>query len=378
MARLSSNLVQGMMNPSYAGRLSDSITGGVADIQAGYEQRKTRQAKESMTQIMLNGDLSDPNVKNSMTAVAAQMGQDPSMATDMIEQGQKAQRAEEDQRLQKETFKMNKAKHDYVMASNKEADSLKKATEQATARISKQPEKMEEIIAGLPPEQQSSVRAAVIEKMQFDTTVMEYSEKAKGKVPFSPDIVSAMAETEGMEEPLRVYEKMKTQYPQGAKKLLLSQYEKVRNNNMMMGRTTSQRNKPLSSTEVKQADTYVDQVWSREKSNWGHIKDIFTPGASPDPEVLKAAVSKRLAYLKRDPNFDPTPEAVDNLFIEVAREHMPEVLAEGEGVQKVQRADDQSEEVDLSGYDAQTQANIRTTAEKHNMSIADVIAKMNK
>ena len=98
MAKLSSNLVQGLMNPSYAGRLGDSIVGGVADIQAGVEKKKNRHAKESMTQMMLNGDMNDPNMQNSMTAVASQMGQDPSMATDMIDAGKAAQQNEENQK----------------------------------------------------------------------------------------------------------------------------------------------------------------------------------------------------------------------------------------------------------------------------------------
>jgi hypothetical protein len=319
------------MNPAYAGRLSDSITGGVADIQAGYQQRRAREAKESMTQIMLNGDLSDPRVQNSMTAVASQMGQDPTIATDMIEQGQAAQRREEDQAQQKAAFKMQVAKHDYTMKTAKEADELKKATAVAAARISKQPEKMEEIIAGLPVEQQSAVRTAVIEKMEFETSVMQYNEEAKGKTTFSTETLEAMAETEGMADPLAVYEKMKTQYPQGAKKLLLKQYEAVRQNEMMIGRSTAQRNKPLTSTETKNAMAYVDKVFDRSKT----LGSMFSGAmpwndATPDPEALKAAVAKRLAYKKRDPEYDPTPEAVDQIFIDVAREHMPSVLSEEE------------------------------------------------
>lgn len=331
MARLSSTLVQGMMNPTYAGRLGNAVEGGFNAIQQGYAQKRQRHAQESMTQIMNNGDLSDPNVVNSMAAVAQQMGQDPSMATDMVEQGRAAKRLQEDQTMQKETFRQNKAKYDFTMRQAEEKEAAKKAAQVATARISKNPEKMEEIISSLPQEHQASARAAVVEKMEFDMSVAEYHEKAKGKTPFSQDTLEAMAATDGMEDALAVYNKMRKEFPQGAKRLLLKQYEAVRQNEMMMGRTQAQRNRPLTTTELKTATEYVKSVeMTPDRGWWENTKSWYkqATGDEVDPEVFQAAVAKRLAFKSRDESYDPTPEAVQAIYKEIVEEMGDEKPAE--------------------------------------------------
>lgn len=295
MARLSQGLIQGLINPGYQDKLGKAVSGGMLGISDAFDERRGRQAEESVNAILTNSDISDPRVQESVQAVYSQMGQDPGEAMEKIKAGQVERRAQAAEQRAIENQAQGKAYHELRMGQAAEAEQAKKARAVALAKFQKGGSP-EDIVASMPPEFREEGMAAIQNHATWQSTMSDLSEKAEGKVPFDEATLEAIAATPGMENSMEAYKKMSKTHPQAAKRVLLKQWETAH----YAGLRSSGQRKSVPEAKINRYRKYVDTL------------DFNPSWFSGDgiPKGMKEALAVELARREHeDPQFDPTPDA---------------------------------------------------------------------
>lgn len=341
-----------MMAPAYSNNLAGAVAGGFKGIQDAFQARDERHGMESMLAIANNADASDPNVANSISAVASQMGLDPRLAQgvikdDLAEQRRAAQEqrqvdsaqrevdrlemAKEQASRQQETREEQKAVFEYTMKSKQKQDEETKAAQLAVAEVTAKPEDEERIISSLPPEHQGAARQAIADKQQMVAQKEEYKQYVKDGEPFKDSVLTEMEKTPGMEHAISAYNKQVGDNPRRANAILLKQWEKAKDTELFNMRDKDVANKPLAEWEMEFATEAIkgvipDPKWWRNDND----EDLAIRGALArsvaemnrkgpvTPTQIKAEL-ERLKSLKPDTNpntdnatelvtTDPTPE----------------------------------------------------------------------
>ena len=247
----------------------------------------------------LDPTLAQGVIKDDMTQQRLQ-NQEQRAQENAIRQGEAAVRA-------KEQHDMAKARFEYEQKNQAAAKEEAANAAKAISVHNKSPEALDRFIETVPPEQQMSVRAAVAEWQQHQASIAKYNEEAKQAEPFSIETVASMAKTPGMEVAIEAYENMKDQYPKAAKRILIKQWEAARSSEMIENRAKPDiERKPLTEAEIKNARDLVDS----------HYPDTWW-GFDTEERDYKPAIAKRVAERYRERGWEPTPEALDQIYKEV-------------------------------------------------------------
>lgn len=355
MFRFSNSLVQGLANPSYAGMLSNSVSGGMQSISDAFDTRRTNQGYDSII-AMLQQDPSNPQVQQSAMAVARQMGMDPKEVNALIQeqvqlQEQSAVRAQQQEQyeyqksqrgaeetIRDETHARNQAKFELektIHQTNQENAEIERQRSQAIGlgiRLAGADEETQrKVLENVPEELTAQVLEGQQKALSLQKTVEDLRSSVGRNTPLPDEFLEHAAETYGMEDAVEGYRQRVRGGGAGvgkANQVFTDLYKQVAQEALVKG--TDRAPKASTAKQDENARAIVDKLFQTEREGFsGWLQNLSVSakevafGSSPQEdesleEDYKEFLSQRIAQrMANERDFVATRENITKMAKEV-------------------------------------------------------------
>ena len=312
MARISDSLISGMMRPAYSDRLADGISQGMQGVSDVYTQQRVNRAADGMLSVLSTSDPTDPDVTNSVRAIARQMNIPPSVADEMIQNKVIEKNKAEEQERVKEKHLWARAAHNYENRLRTLADQEAKLTSAVAALAPKDPDRAKQLIEAADPLQQEAMREAFKGSLQLEEEIQSYRDKIKINKGFSEEDLNNIASRgEALAAAVAGYRSTKDQAPQKAAESLIRVIaEDAKSKNYKTRETTSKPLQPREG-EIEAAEKLIDES--------GIFSGSYFWSGDTDAVGEKYNLSVALARKKKnDPSFMITEASIRSTLAEIS------------------------------------------------------------
>lgn len=330
-----------LANPVYGGMLSQGIAGGMQGISDAYAKRRENNAFDSISTMLTQADPDDPNVQQSVLAVARQTGVDPLKAQELIYQAQSraaTKRAEgraiEGLDMARKRMDMAVEQQDWSRVNQafrvfQQQEEMKnqKAQQEAIGQFMKNPDSIDAYLAGVPDANKAAAMEAVNGVRQYQMNREKHIESIKSNQPLSSETLEYYTEMgDATAEAVKKYKKDLKDgavSPRKAAADLMSIAQKQLERQLYVSQA---KKSTATERDVNLAKSLVDTVVSTPGDTWVPLMDKYS---EDEKESAKLQVSYQVAQAFKETGVLPGKAEIQSLYEKILGEQ-PEAQTDGE------------------------------------------------